>query len=224
MDTHANEKFVPYPHAPSYMVGNQGTIISPGGKKLSLEKDAAGYLKTRIVAPGDKISRYAHRIVAQSHIPNPNNLPEVNHINHIKTDNRVDNLEWVTRADNIAKARAFHGNWSLNAQHAIRKPVEAECIKTGEKTIYPSARSWALESGKANRVANICTAIKTGRTAYGFRWRFVASNQTAKQDQTGLILPKPIPAPPSAQETSLKPKESHLLPTLGNQVQSLRRF
>lgn len=44
---------------------------------------------------------YIHRIIAELFIPNPNNLSEVNHINCQRNDNRVDNLEWVTRQENI---------------------------------------------------------------------------------------------------------------------------
>jgi hypothetical protein len=55
-----------------------------------------------------------HRLVAEIYIPNPNNLPEVGHKNHIKTDNRVDNLIWTTHGDNIKE------NYLTNNQQSIK--------------------------------------------------------------------------------------------------------
>lgn len=62
---------------------------------------AAPYQMVTLRANGKPIIRSVHRIVAETFIPNPNNLPQVNHKNEIKTDNRADNLEWCTPSYNI---------------------------------------------------------------------------------------------------------------------------
>lgn len=62
---------------------------------VSLKDDAGKLIK--------QIKKSVHQIVAETFIPNPNNLTEIDHINGVKTDNRVENLRWTTRFDNASE-------------------------------------------------------------------------------------------------------------------------
>jgi len=73
------------------------------GRIMKLKKDN-GYLRIVLRKNGEQKNLAIHRLVAQAFIQNPENKPEINHINGIKTDNRIENLEWCTQKENCEHA------------------------------------------------------------------------------------------------------------------------
>lgn len=81
-----------------YLVSNKGDIMSCySGKLLSPTNDECGYEMVRLTNEFGKKSHLVHRLVAHAFIPKPKGINEINHINEIKNDNRVENLEWVSQ-------------------------------------------------------------------------------------------------------------------------------
>ena len=90
------------------------------GKILTPAKDKSGYLRTMINNGSRYVTIKVHRVILQSFKPVDNYLNlEVNHINGVKTDNRVCNLEWCTRQENIA--HSFSSGLQDKSKEASRK-------------------------------------------------------------------------------------------------------
>ena len=90
---------------PKYLISNKGrikTLNTLEDKKVFVKED--GYISTVLTKNGKQYYKYLHRLTAEAFIKNKHNKPQVNHINGIKGDNRADNLEWVTPAENIRHA------------------------------------------------------------------------------------------------------------------------
>ena len=98
-------KYVPNTES-RYLISNQGRLLTlkfKGSNKPSIMRPATnkkGYLHTLIVYGGKLKPVTIHRLVAQSWIDNPLSKPQVNHINFIRTDNHIENLEWCTAKEN----------------------------------------------------------------------------------------------------------------------------
>jgi hypothetical protein len=88
---------------PDYLIYPDGRVYSKKGKGRFLKPrpNGVGYDRVQLRIRGEKpIDKYIHRLVAQHYIPNPENKKEVDHINYIRNDNRVENLQWVTSTEN----------------------------------------------------------------------------------------------------------------------------
>ena len=90
-----------------YQVSNFGRVKSfyhNTPKIIYQSLHSMGYWRVCLVKNGKRKDVSVHRLVAQAFLPNPDNKPQVDHLNGDKRDNRVENLEWVTRKENIQRA------------------------------------------------------------------------------------------------------------------------
>uniref|UniRef100_A0A6C0AD52 HNH nuclease domain-containing protein n=1 Tax=viral metagenome TaxID=1070528 RepID=A0A6C0AD52_9ZZZZ len=114
---------------PGYKISSLGRILTPlGNISKSIPRDD-GYIRTRFKINNKYVHKYVQVIVAKCFIPNPENKPQVNHINGIKNDNRVVNLEWCTPSENSQKRLFYSKTNSLSIQ-VIQYDSQWNVIKT----------------------------------------------------------------------------------------------
>ena len=131
-----------------YWVSSEGDIYSNynGWRKLAVTLNKNGYRYTHLAIGEKSITKKISRIVATAFLPNTKNLPEVDHINGIKTDDRVENLEWVTRKENMT--RAWENNMIKLPFHT--KPYQFTNKETNE-VLYFRSITKAAEHFKISR-------------------------------------------------------------------------
>lgn len=158
---------------------SNGDFYSPE-EELTLSVDKDGYLKTALRKDSKRKFLRVHRIVAQAFIPNYSNLPVVNHINGIKDDNRVENLEWCTV--------------SYNTQHAFdelgRKPnitTSRAVAMIDKKTglvieVFESIKDASIFVGV--RITSVWRALqKDGATCKGYYWEYYEKGVTTIESE-----------------------------------------
>lgn len=104
-----------------YYATEDGRIISArSGKEMCQWKDNVGYYQCNFYKDGKKKYVRVHRIIAETFIPNPENLPQVNHKDGNKLNNNVSNLEWSTNRENTI--HAFNNN--LTSRHRVKCVID----------------------------------------------------------------------------------------------------
>ncbi len=148
---------------PLYQISNAGALISDfkrsGGKPLKGTITSLGYVSyfiCQIDESGKKVYKWnlAHRLVAEAFIPNPDNKPEVNHIDGNKENNNDWNLEWVTHAENIQKSfdtgqrKKITGadHWNTGGSHSDATKKLMREKKLGEN--HPKFKGWYVVNGE----------------------------------------------------------------------------
>ena len=164
-----------------YQVSDQGRVKSlerklphwRGGERIQKERilkpkiDRDGYLQLNLYAGGKRKTLTVHRLVCQAFHENPDNKPQINHINEDKTDNRACNLEWCTCKQNIN-----HGSRNERLGKALEKPIGQYKLDGQLIKVWPSTaiveRQTGFSRGSIWGVAN-----GRHKQAYGYIWKYI---------------------------------------------------
>jgi len=149
-----------------YKVNRKGDVWSCKRKRLlKPELNTRGYYRIVLCKDG-KAKKYSiHRLIAINFIPNPENLPCIDHINRVRSDNRIENLRWITHRDN-----SCNSSQTINRKGHIEKKTYTK--KNGEiKTIYCVRYNNRGEYGNKNQkfksFKNLEEAETFRRSIYG---------------------------------------------------------
>ena len=153
------------------IISKSGAVMIFYGKQIRKRILRGGYVSVELNKNSHGKTFNIHRLVASAFIPNPENKPQVNHINSIRTDNRVENLEWCTNSENQKYAFKFGFQ---NSNHRIR-PVYQMDDQGKIIALFESATMAAKHLGGNQAKISACALGKRKHTV-GYRWQFASSN------------------------------------------------
>ena len=147
-----------------YGITPEGEVWSYKYKKFLKPKyEKNGYLRIMLCKDGQRKMYSLHRLVAQTYLPNPENLPQVNHKDENKANNCLQNLEWCDQ-----KYNHNYGTINERISNSLKIPILQYDLDGNFIREWPSATDVGIEVKSF-----ICRCLK-GRTksAYGFVWKY----------------------------------------------------
>lgn len=145
-----------------YGVTSCGKVYSYKRKKFLKPWECCGYLYVALYKNNETRKFRVHRLVAEAYLENPDNLPEVHHKDHNRTNNCLGNLEWIAKADNVREATS-KAIYQFNlAGNLIR--------------VWPSISEASRETCIDGSSISKCARGKY-KTAGGFIWRYEEASE-----------------------------------------------
>lgn len=141
-----------------------GGTIKHTGKVLKPRMDKGGYTRVDLYKNGIGKTHKVHRLVAETFLPNPNSLPEVHHLNHIRNDNRVENLQWVAKAEQIDE--------HFRAAISKARGTKLHVVGNGVDKIFISGKAVERELGISQTYVSFVANGKY-KQAKGYKINFV---------------------------------------------------
>lgn len=162
-----------------YQVSNLGRvksvlrIVQNGNKQRRVDerimipvKTKGGYIRVTLKDHGRNKTKTIHRLVAEAFIPNKSNLPQINHKDEDKTNNKVENLEWCT-----AQYNSTYGTRISRLATKLSKPVIQYSMDGKIESEFPSVKI-AAESLNVSSSSIYTCVLGVHPTAYGYRWAY----------------------------------------------------
>ena len=167
---------------PNYEISSHGKLKNITTNYMLSEIYKAGYVKAVLYKDGKSSDKYVHCLVAQAFIPNPNNLPTVNHIDFDKKHNKIENLEWATH-----RQQQLHNQKKTTKKKEItnnmRKVWQIDRKTNIKIQLYNSCKEAANAINcDASRISKACK--DNTYTCGGYKWKY---DQDFEEENKGEI-------------------------------------
>lgn len=172
-----------------YQISNLGRVRSlertityspskayPNGRNMVLKQrvlkpctDKKGYEFVQLFINNKFRSKKVHRLVAEVFIPNPNNLPQVNHKDEVKNNNKVTNLEWCSAAYNVNYGVGKYKKTLGKRIPVVQYTIDNVLVREYESATA-AAKSLNKSQGSSRQILQACRGKHN--TTFGYKWKF----------------------------------------------------